>query len=214
MTNNETINLMSILEEIASERGRQDDLWGEQNHPLHAGSDPSGIYLLGRSYAALEHLAKQRFSQGQRSGALILLEEVFEALSAKTSAEARTEMIQVAAVAVMIVQSIDRQTRLVGLVTGKLATDKRGTVRPVTKLALPGDTPGPVGAEVPAKPDWRTARPDGQVPGGDDPFDVTRLSAGINAHKYNGAGRLHGICRCGEGPDHPVHQTGEITYEA
>lgn len=109
-----------VLQEVLAERARQDERWGEQNHPVHDPEDPAGVFLLGRSYAALEQEAKARFAAGRRSWALVELEEVFEALSAKTPEEARAEFIQVAAVAVAAVESIDRQAE-------KEASDDAGT---------------------------------------------------------------------------------------
>lgn len=109
-----------VLQEVLAERVRQDERWGEQNHPVHDPEDPAGVFLLGRSYAALEQEAKARFAAGRRSWALVELEEVFEALAAKTPAEARAEFIQVAAVAVAAVESIDRKTK-------KEASDDAGT---------------------------------------------------------------------------------------
>lgn len=108
---NPLITTNNVLQEVLAERIRQDDRWGEQNHPVHDQEDPNGVFLLGRSYAALEQEAKARFAAGRRSWALVELEEIFEALAAKTLAEARAEFIQVAAVAVAAVESIDRKLK-------------------------------------------------------------------------------------------------------
>lgn len=100
-------NTINVLAEIMDERADQDRKWGEQNHPLHDPQSPTGLALLGHSYAQLEEIMKARF-EAERSGAVILLEEVFEALAARDVSDARAELIQVAAVAVMIVEGIDR----------------------------------------------------------------------------------------------------------
>lgn len=268
MTDTRYTRTVHVLQEIMEERAAQDRQWGEQNHPLHSPEDPQGLYLLGRTYHVLEQAAKQRFTAGERSGALILLEEVFEALSARSLVDARTELVQVAAVAVMIVESIDRARR-----SGRTAADKRGAVRPCDVLASPlvtgegtrtlpagdsdSDHPHTWGGysadmviedDVPGWPDPRvpgcphplthnagcgcpseipTCGADGctteYCPGGktctvqtaahsrdgaptiEGPFGPLK----ILPHLYNGAGRLHGICRCGEDRDAPVHTTGE-----
>lgn len=105
---NPLVTTNAVLQEVLAERVRQDERWGEQNHPVHDPLSPTGVYLLGRSYAALEQVMKARFELFPPSWAVIQLEEVFEALAAKTPAEARSEFIQVAAVAVAAVESIDR----------------------------------------------------------------------------------------------------------
>ena len=73
---------MEVLEEVMEERKRQDELWGEQNHD-------DGIWLA------------------------ILVEEVGEVANdineQSSSKELREELIQVAAVAVSWVESIDRR---------------------------------------------------------------------------------------------------------
>ena len=71
---------MEVLEEVMEERKRQDELWGEQNHD-------DGIWLA------------------------ILVEEVGEVANDinERSKELREELIQVAAVAVSWVESIDRR---------------------------------------------------------------------------------------------------------
>lgn len=97
-----------VLSEVLAERIRQDTLWGEQNHPVHDATDPEGIALLGRSYAGLERACKDRFQDAPPSWAVILLEEVFEVMAARTSKDTRAELLQVAAVAVAAVESMDR----------------------------------------------------------------------------------------------------------
>ena len=71
---------MEVLEEVMEERKRQDELWGEQNHE-------DRIWLA------------------------ILVEEVGEVANDinERSKELREELIQVAAVAVSWVESIDRR---------------------------------------------------------------------------------------------------------
>lgn len=98
----------NILGEIFEEAERQYEKWGQQDHPMVSKEDPTGIYLLGRTYRFLELAAKQRAAQGERSWALIHLEEVFEALAEQDPGKARVEWMQVAAVAVQVIAAIDR----------------------------------------------------------------------------------------------------------
>lgn len=98
---------MSILDEIREERKRQDDKWGEQNHP---------ITLLPAKDAEsvandLREKCDEAFKAGEGSWEDILLEEVYEALeqSAKGNyLETREELIQVAAVVVAMIECLDR----------------------------------------------------------------------------------------------------------
>lgn len=107
----------AILEEVAVERARQDDKWGEQNHPNGTGSDRTVLHSLGAFQQDvnldLAELAKQRVDLLARSGACtyeaILTEEWAEAIACDNPAELRAELIQVAAVAVAWVEAIDRR---------------------------------------------------------------------------------------------------------
>lgn len=102
----------AVLSEIMDEREAQDDRWGVQDHPLHDVADPNGVSLLGRSYASLERICKERFRDHPPTGAVILLEEVFEALAARDPEDTREELVQVAAVAVMMIEALDRRPRV------------------------------------------------------------------------------------------------------
>lgn len=109
-------SLADVLAEITAERTRQDEKWGEQNHPDGTGDD---VRLLGDidlpTYGTLAYRAKALVdslaAKGRSQYAPILLEEVFEALSALSEDELRTELVQVAAVCVQWVQAIDRRAR-------------------------------------------------------------------------------------------------------
>lgn len=106
-----------ILIEVAQERKRQDQKWGEQNHP--DGTGPSQ-HLLGMGYydtmsfdfEDIAEACKQRTDRHAKKGTVtfadILLEEVFEALAEEDQDRLRTELIQVAAVATQWAQKIDR----------------------------------------------------------------------------------------------------------
>lgn len=105
----------TVANEVLAERERQHARWGVQDYPLvHA--DPGarwsltsyGIWLPVRT---LQARCAERFARGVGAWADILVEEVAEALDAAAHgdlAAARAELVQVAAVAVSAVESIDR----------------------------------------------------------------------------------------------------------
>lgn len=94
-----------VLAEIAVERHRQDEKWGEQNHPDGTG----GSVMQG---FATEQRARTQFLAGLGgvSWRDILLEEVYEAMAEEEPAKLRAELVQVAAVAVAWAEAIDRRT--------------------------------------------------------------------------------------------------------
>lgn len=108
-----------VLAEVHDERRRQEAKWGQQDHP-----NGTGPYMLGElvadgqhTYAVgIERWARQRCDKRHRAGMgtyeQILTEEWAEAVAQSDPAKLRAELIQVAAVAVAWVESIDRQERL------------------------------------------------------------------------------------------------------
>ena len=115
---------VAVIQEVLNERIRQDDKWGQQNHP--DGTGPTSTPLFSREAflddtmwaARLAEIFTQRtdarFSgTGEQPGtwADILLEEVFEALAESDPAKLRTELVQVAAVAAGWAEAIDRRQR-------------------------------------------------------------------------------------------------------
>ena len=77
-----------ILEDIAKERNRQDEKWGEQNH-----DDMTWVTILGEEFGEVCHEALvYKFAE---------IEDAEERL--------RAELIQVAAVAVAHIECIDRR---------------------------------------------------------------------------------------------------------
>jgi hypothetical protein len=108
-------DLAMILVEVADERGRQDDRWGEQNHPILFDSRTREVYARqADTWKALndrrvDKRVREGVSPDRRSGwDGILQEEVFEALGAPTTHEVREELVQAAAVVVAMIQSLDR----------------------------------------------------------------------------------------------------------
>ncbi|MDF3309785.1 hypothetical protein P3H15_32725 [Rhodococcus sp. T2V] len=92
-----------VLVEVEMERARQDDKWGEQNHP--DGTGPG--------YQKHAHAARRRCKAAAEFGLVsfkdILDEEVNEAYAEDDPARLRAELIQVAAVAVAWVEKLDRE---------------------------------------------------------------------------------------------------------
>lgn len=98
-----------VLAEVSKERQSQDARWGEQNHPV-IGGDGGGnpLDLFRRSYLRQAEIMKAANADAEQSGCLgwdgILLEEVYEALSEADPDNREAELIQVAAVAVAMVE--------------------------------------------------------------------------------------------------------------
>jgi hypothetical protein len=96
-----------IFEEIKAERKRQDEKFGEQNYSLwNRFFDVGFCKTKEKFYREINKKEDFRFSWMS-----ILLEEVYEAFSTKKIEKQRAEMIQVAAVAVAIIECIDRKTK-------------------------------------------------------------------------------------------------------
>lgn len=109
---------MSVLDEVADERRKQDAKWGVQNHPLGFGPHSHGAGILDTVSAARasgkshEEWAKFQCQQAAKRGdvtwAHIMHEEHVEAMTAPSPEAARAELIQLAAVCVAAVECIDR----------------------------------------------------------------------------------------------------------
>lgn len=104
------------LGDVHAERLRQDEKWGEQNHPDGTGPRSRPLHDWGISSARAETLATlftdatdAAAKRGEVTWRHILLEEVFEALAEADPAKLRTELIQVAAVATQWAEAIDRR---------------------------------------------------------------------------------------------------------
>lgn len=111
-----TMHTDAVLADVAAERLRQDQKWGQQNHPN--GTGPSQRIICseiagGPTNAELAVAARDRTDRMHRKGRgtyeQILTEEVCEAYAEVDPARLRRELIQVAAVAVAWVEKIDRE---------------------------------------------------------------------------------------------------------
>lgn len=139
-----------VLEEVARERVRQTARHGDQSHlPDGTGFLEGRAWLMeGRAwlmrhsygltgYARLARLARaatdaasQVSGDGSITYADVLLEEVFEALAEDDAAALRGELVQVAAVAVQWIETIDRR-QLAGPVPV-------GTTKPIARRGFHG----------------------------------------------------------------------------
>jgi hypothetical protein len=104
---------MTILEEIQAERKRQDEKWGEQNHPFVPPnlSNDDVIDYVNNSIMARD-FCDQEFSAGRGTWNEILNEEYHEAFAEAALGnvkEFREELIQVAAVVVAMIECLDRK---------------------------------------------------------------------------------------------------------
>lgn len=93
------------LELIETERTRQDEKWGEQNHPLGFGG--SGWF---HEMGIAKRVCDENAASGTVTWVQILDEEVMEAFAATDENEFREELIQVAAVCVAILECMDRRS--------------------------------------------------------------------------------------------------------
>ncbi len=92
-----------VAAEVVLERGRQDELWGEQNHPDGTGQQFQSLANASRD------LCNGAADSGSLSWQLILMEEVCEAFAESDPSRLREELVQVAAVAMGWVEAIDRR---------------------------------------------------------------------------------------------------------
>ena len=103
-----TPGVRAFAEAVDQERQAQLAKWGEQHHPDGTADGP---VLLGRSYAVWAQLLRARCQAAADAGevtwALILLEEVFEALAEDDPAKLRAELVQAGAVIAAWVTDLD-----------------------------------------------------------------------------------------------------------
>jgi hypothetical protein len=98
-------NTIDVLGNVGTERARQDKKWGEQNHP-----DGTSRHFKWKA-DALRVVADTKAQTGTLTWRDILMEEVWEAMAEEDPVLLRTELVQVAAVAVGWVEALDRRER-------------------------------------------------------------------------------------------------------
>lgn len=135
--------LAGVLEQVATERGRQDEKWGPQNHPDGTGQYPETID------ADVARMACQQAAEGGYLDWLhILREETAEAFAESDPARLRRELVQVAAVAVAWIQALDRRAggllALMDAATAQLpADDPEQAAETLAAMPVHGDTEEP-----------------------------------------------------------------------
>lgn len=102
-----------VLRHVRDERRRQDQKWGEQNHPDGTGPGLSFLWFPEEPIGCtVERAARCRTDREHQAGRgtyeQILTEEWAEAIATSDRAKLRAELVQVAAVAVAWVEKIDR----------------------------------------------------------------------------------------------------------
>jgi hypothetical protein len=107
--------LSPIFTEVLKERINQNDKWGKQNHPMRGLGDDNiikrGTILYPEDSTLKNTLSTFRYrNETKKAGWLdILQEEICEAFLEVEPEKQREEMIRVAAVAVAIVEYLDRK---------------------------------------------------------------------------------------------------------
>jgi malonyl CoA-acyl carrier protein transacylase len=99
-----SVATLAVVGQIAAERRRQDEKWGQQSHP-----DGTGGAARERYAIHLREECEEAFAEGRGRWAHILEEEVAEAVAESDPAKLREELVQVAAVATAWVEHIDRR---------------------------------------------------------------------------------------------------------
>lgn len=109
------VEARNVYTEIVFERARQDAKWGEQNHPSVVDAALSADERCGYYEIPTEARAKLNCDTEHQIGngtyASIAVEELSEAVSARDDAERRVELIQLAAVVVGWIGSVDRKLK-------------------------------------------------------------------------------------------------------
>ncbi len=103
MTRGEILIALSVSNEVTAERQEQHSKWGEQNHDNGTGGAMSESMAV-----ALKKRTDSKTKKGTLTWMDILAEEIAEAFAETDPDKLRTELVQVAAVAVAWVECIDR----------------------------------------------------------------------------------------------------------
>lgn len=112
------MDTQGVLGEVLAERRKQDEKWGEQNHPIlwpaSAPMDRSAYENLANRWkevnASRVYDANQRCATSDRNCSWdgIAFEELYEAFAESDPAKVRAEAVQAAAVLVAMIECIDR----------------------------------------------------------------------------------------------------------
>lgn len=104
MTTTQRAAMRSVLDAVAAERERQHARWGEQVMP--DGTGGAGSAPMARM---VKRYVDDLLALGEATWRDVLREELFEACAETEPARLRTELLQVAAVAIQWVEAIDRR---------------------------------------------------------------------------------------------------------
>lgn len=99
------MSTLDVVAEVAKERARQDQKWGEQNH-----ADGTGGQMREFAAMAAREWCDQRHKTNDETWLDILNEEICEAFAETDPEKLRQELLQVAAVAVAWIEALDRRT--------------------------------------------------------------------------------------------------------
>jgi hypothetical protein len=97
---------IATLRDVRDESVRQDDKWGEQNHP-----DGTGRPFDAEIAAKIREQCDQATEDGSITWRHILAEEVFESFAESDPEKLKYELLQVAAVALQWRQAIERRQK-------------------------------------------------------------------------------------------------------
>lgn len=101
--------MVRAILQVIDERARQDQKWGEQNHP-DAPEDRASLGIAANIDARLE--TDEALERGRLTWAHIAIEELSGAIYAPTDSERRRELVQLAAVAIAWIECIDRRRQI------------------------------------------------------------------------------------------------------
>lgn len=108
-------NLKYIFDEVTAERVKQNEKWGEQNHPsLHPAAANGAEQLLvinNLDEKGIKELVDDDAKNGNSNWVNISMEEFKESICAPTDYERRNELIQTIAVLVQWIECLDRNNR-------------------------------------------------------------------------------------------------------
>lgn len=100
------MNPFAILAEVVAERKRQHKLWGQQTH-----KDGTSAKLGYEAEKAKNEYREEKKKNGDPTWRAILNEEVCEAFAETQPRRLRSELVQVAAVAIAWIEDIDRRKK-------------------------------------------------------------------------------------------------------
>lgn len=97
-----------MIERLIGELARQDAKWGEQNHPLIGPRREKDRWYYAESERDWKRINDLEEKDGCPGWDGVLLEEVYEALTATEKSDQVEELVQVAAVAIQAAMALER----------------------------------------------------------------------------------------------------------